>query len=256
VTASPLTFNFLGSGNAFCPPGRWWNGFLVNDRWLFDAPPSVLGQLNNLRMDTSDVEVLFISHRHADHFLGLPFLLMDWAYRSARTRDLTIVCPPDTKERLQEVMDIVLPGLLKREMPFKTHWKYARQGSEGEVNGLRYQAFEMQHVPAVGLCLGFRLEAGGRAFAYTGDTALCDSVFALAEGVEVLVSECASQADEMAIHMNMANIRELRERIDERTHILLTHLSEDVVADGLPNASLAYDLGVFRFDEHLLNPRG
>jgi ribonuclease BN (tRNA processing enzyme) len=255
VTASPLSFNFLGSGNAFCPQGRWWNGFLVNDRYLFDVPPSVLGQFNNLQMDSSNIDTLFISHRHADHFLGLPFLLMDWAYRHVRTRDITIVCPPDTEARLKEVMDVVLPGTMQRETPYRIHWQYARHGDEGEVNGIRYRTFEMQHVPEVGLCLGFQLETEGRSFAYTGDTALCDSVYAMSEGVEVLVAECASQADEIAIHMNMANIHELRGKIDPRTLILLTHLNDDVKADGLANARLAHDLGVFRFDEHLLKRR-
>lgn len=34
-----LEFTFIGTGNAFVPGGLCWNGFLVDRRVLFEAPP-------------------------------------------------------------------------------------------------------------------------------------------------------------------------------------------------------------------------
>jgi ribonuclease BN (tRNA processing enzyme) len=68
-----LELKFLGSGNAFAGD-RYWSSFVLNGRYLFDAPPQTLAHLNRLTIPTVDIDAVFISHFHADHFFGLPFL--------------------------------------------------------------------------------------------------------------------------------------------------------------------------------------
>jgi ribonuclease BN (tRNA processing enzyme) len=74
-----LELTFLGTGNAFAPT-RYWSSFLVNGKYLFDAPPTLMPHLNKLGINPRDIEVIFISHFHGDHYLGLPLILMVFAY--------------------------------------------------------------------------------------------------------------------------------------------------------------------------------
>src|SRR4030042_1537586 len=73
----PLELTFLSAGNAFVGD-RYWSSFLLNRRYLFDAPPTTLPHLRKLRMPTLDIAAVFITPFHADHFFGLPFLLLDY----------------------------------------------------------------------------------------------------------------------------------------------------------------------------------
>jgi metal-dependent hydrolase (beta-lactamase superfamily II) len=74
----------------------------------FVAPTS-LSALKKLSIHPSDLEAVFVSHRHADHFGGLPFLILDsqfagssfqthqncvtgkWFYATGRTMGLSRV---------------------------------------------------------------------------------------------------------------------------------------------------------------------
>src|SRR3989304_1978366 len=98
----PLELLFLGSGNAFAPQ-RYWSSFLLNGRYLFDAPPTALPHLKRAGRAADDIDVIFISHFHADHFFGLPFLLLEYAEQTLRTKPLTIVGPPGIEQRLRAV---------------------------------------------------------------------------------------------------------------------------------------------------------
>src|SRR3974377_2412208 len=88
-----LELTFLGSGNAFAGD-RYWSSFVLNRRYLFDAPPTVLPHLNKLGTPTLDIAAVFLTHFHADHFFGLPFLYLDYEYVSGRADDLVIVGAP------------------------------------------------------------------------------------------------------------------------------------------------------------------
>src|SRR3990170_3900454 len=89
-----LELTFLGSGNAFAAGGRYWSSFLANARYLFDAPPTLLPHLKRLGMPLTGIEVIFISHFHGDHFMGLPFLFLEYVYLTERRDDLFIVGLP------------------------------------------------------------------------------------------------------------------------------------------------------------------
>src|SRR3990172_5194768 len=98
-----LQLTFLGSGNAFPAGGRYWSGFLVNGRYLFDAPPTLLPHLKRLGLPAEELRVVFLTHFHGDHFLGLPFLFLEYLYLTRRREDLVIVGPPGVQEVVEGV---------------------------------------------------------------------------------------------------------------------------------------------------------
>ena len=48
----------------------------------------------------------------------------------------------------------------------------------------------MVHDERAGPCQGYRLEAGGKVFAFSGDTAWTEALIPLAAGADVLLVEC------------------------------------------------------------------
>ena len=252
-TQHSLDLLFIGSGNAFAD-ARCWSGFLLNGRYLFDAPPSALYGLKRGGADLDAIDVVLISHFHGDHFFGLPFLLLEYAYAGGsgtratrRSRDLTIVGPPGVEEKMETLTGLGYPSLRRRELSFRRRYVEIEPGRAVEAAGLRIEAERMNHaLDSLPLCLGFRVETAGRRLAYTGDTAWTDALLALGDGAEVFVADCNYPSGfNRPEHLSLDEIGVLRGKLDERTAIILTHLGHERVPVELPRTYRAEDLSRF-----------
>jgi ribonuclease BN (tRNA processing enzyme) len=243
-----LDLVFLGSGNAFAPE-RCWSGFLLNGRYLFDAPPTALLNLKRLGADLAAIDTILISHFHSDHFFGLPFLLLEYAYRTRRSSDLTIVGPPGIEDRVRQLMAIGNPGTLGHDAGYTLRYQEFLDRGEGSVNELHYQGFSVNHggdqIPSFGLLAAL----GRRRLAYTGDTGWCDALLRLGSEAEVLVADCtyAEGRRHPDQHLSLEEISDLRPQLDPATSIVLTHLGGPMSNGGLPNTFVAGDLARFAF---------
>jgi ribonuclease BN (tRNA processing enzyme) len=241
----PLELTFVGTGNAFAPGGLCWNGFVANRRVLFEAPPTALMALHKVGIDPNDIDAVVVSHHHGDHFLGLPSLLLHWKYMG-RTRPLTIVGPIGTEVLTRKIGEAVYPGLM--EIQFDIQWVVATAGRTLQLPGLTVEPVAVEHDHRLSASLGFACEAGGRRFAYTGDSRLCEAVYDLARSSEVLVSECASLNDSIPIHMNLVDdIPQVRAAMAPEAILLLTHLGPHIEAAELAHTTVARDFKTYRF---------
>src|SRR5262245_11950571 len=96
---------FLGTGSPASYEGRALSSFVVDGRYLFDAGPMALQQLKRARVDPNGVQAILISHFHADHFFGLPFLLLEY-WASGREKELRIIGPPGIEARTEALLDL------------------------------------------------------------------------------------------------------------------------------------------------------
>src|SRR5712692_1586545 len=126
----PLDVAFLGTGNALAR-SRCWSGFLLNRRYLFDTPPTALLSLNRLGAGLASIDTIFISHFHGDHFFGLPFLFLDYAHRTQRRSDLTLVGPPGLEERVERLMEIGFPRTFSRDDGYRRRYVEVSDGADG-----------------------------------------------------------------------------------------------------------------------------
>ena len=240
-----LELTFIVTGNAFAPGGLCWNGFVANGRYLFEAPPQALQSLNTLGLDPNELDAVILSHHHGDHFLGLPFLLLHWKY-FGRTRPVTIIGPPNTKDLALSISENVYPGI--RDIAFDIEWCELNAGDRLRVGGLELETLAMQHDQRLSGSLGFNASLAGRRFSYTGDSGMCDSVLEMARHAEILVSECASRSEQLPIHMNLVDdMPVLRQRMNPDAHLILTHIDKDVTAENLKGTTVARDLETYRF---------
>ncbi len=241
---SELDLHFIGTGNAFAPGGLCWNGFVVDRRFLFEAPPQALQSLNAMGIDPNGLDAVVLSHHHGDHFLGLPFLILQWKY-SRRTRPVQVIGPAGTKELAMDIGLKVYPGLF--DGPLEIEWVEMAHGETARVAGMEIEALDVKHDTRLSGTLGFQATLNGRRFGYTGDSAICDSVLDLARGSEVLISECASVSDATPVHMNLRDdMPVVRAAMREDAQLFLTHLGAGVGDGGLRNTIVAEDYRAYR----------
>jgi ribonuclease Z len=241
--SAPIELTFLGTGN-FNATAGFWNSFLINRRILVETSPIVLRHLQLVGTALTDVDVVFISHFHADHTFGWPFFYYSALSRAQRTRDLWIVGPPGIEQFLAEMLQAgrlthVVEHARKRPDAFNLRFVEVNEQRQS-AGDLKFRAVRVDHDPTLE-CFGYLIEIDGRTVGYSGDTTLCPGLREIAAGADVLVLECNSQHDRSPVHMTFDDVRTLRSEHPDLP-LVLTHRAKDVDGGGLPRVLVPNDL--------------
>jgi len=118
------------------------------ERLLFDCAEGTQRQLQRSSVGLPDLEEIFITHFHADHFLGLPGMLKTFALRGREEAPLTVYGPAGLKG-----LFVQLKPFLGR-LPYPLALVELSAGDELERGEYRIDAFALDHgVPALGYAL-------------------------------------------------------------------------------------------------------
>jgi ribonuclease BN (tRNA processing enzyme) len=218
----------LGSGAAL-GEDRFWSSLLLDDRILLGCPPTVVPQLYRLKKDPTVIDYIFISHRHADHFFGLPFFLLLYAYFYKRENPLYIVGPSGMERATTELYDLAWPDLRKQEILPRVVTIFVEVSDEGtfEAGDLSFHALKMTHFDME--AYGYRFNYNGREIAFTGDTGECPQLDRLVEGADLVITEFTHAFhSEDPGHLDANAVSRLIKRLgegDRKPTILATHLA-------------------------------
>ena len=261
-----LSLFFAGTAGSVPTARRGLPALLVRrggDRLLFDCGEGTQRQLVQT-VGLPEIDAVFLTHFHADHWLGLPGMLKSFELRD-RERPLTLFGPPGTTELLGTVRRVI--GRLR--YPFTIQELDA--GDAVEFDGYEVAPFNVRHrgtafgyalvedprpgrfdaelATALGVPFGpdfGRLQRGetvhgvspeqvvgperpGRKVVLSGDTAPCEMVRVAAHEADVLVHEATFLHEDLAraVETGHSTARQAAELAAE-AHVrllALTHLS-------------------------------
>ncbi len=232
-----MQVTFIGSGDAFGSGGRFHTCLHVTStnaaaepalNCLIDLGASAFHALKLAAVDPNRIDTLLITHFHGDHFGGLPYFLLDAQFVSHRTLPLTIVGPPGLQARVEALLEACYPGFIRVERTFPLVFRPIAPGERMGIAGADVVAAQVVHDPQVGTCLGYRIEAGGKSLAYSGDTTWTDALIPLARNADLFICECYVRSRKMAIHMDYSTLAVHLPEIAAR-RVVLTHMSPDML---------------------------
>ena len=145
-----LDLVFLGT-SASAPTARRAPAALLvrrgGERLLFDCAEGTQRQLMRSSVGLPDLDEIFITHLHADHYLGLPGMLKTFALRQ-RDHRLTIYGPPGLHDLYGSL------GRVFGKLSYPVEIDELRAGETLERDGYRILVFPVEHgVSAVGYAL-------------------------------------------------------------------------------------------------------
>ncbi|MBQ7992302.1 MAG: ribonuclease Z [Solobacterium sp.] len=220
----------LGTGGTVPLPDRWLTSCYVRCEGmaaLIDCGEGTQIALHKERISCKHIDLIFLTHFHADHTAGLPGLLLSMA-KADRTDPIMIIGPKGIEDLLKGVM------LIARYVPFEIYYRQIEGKEETfEFGNLSFTAFHVKHsVPCYGyeinvkrtrrfdpkkaeengipkkfwglLQKGQTVEHEGRTYdpemvlgderkgikmVYSTDTRPCDSLREHAKGTDLLITE-------------------------------------------------------------------
>lgn len=220
----------LGCGDAFGAGGRLHSAYLVEApgaTFLVDCGPTVLQSLKRVDIDPDRVDFVLLSHLHGDHFGGVPFLFMEYKYVTPRRRPFTVYGPPGTGERTQRLFEALYEKPAHEPLPYPVVYEDLTPGTARTVGGVRILPFEVKHVEEL-CCVGYRIEADGRAILYSGDSGWTDEFVTQSRGTDLFLCECSTFEPRIPIHVSYREIAAHAPQLGCR-RLVLTHLGADAL---------------------------
>ena len=174
--------------------------------------------------DPLDLDAVWISHFHGDHFFGLPALLLR-LHEEGRTRPLAVVGQEGVEKTILAAMDLAYPGT-RLKFPYPLEFREIEPGRPQDFLGLRWHAAPSEH-PRLNYSL--RLSSGSGALFYSGDGRPTPETQALAKGAGLIVHESYSLDPDTPGHGTVPGAIDFARRAGAGT-LALVHLRRDVRA--------------------------
>jgi ribonuclease BN (tRNA processing enzyme) len=216
---------FVGTSDAFGAGGRRQAAIFVETAsggLLLDCAPTTITGLAALGIPRCAVDVIAVSHFHADHFAGIPSFVLASIYADLRRQPLVIAGPPGVEARVLAAADAIGHSITGREMPFALRFVELPAGRLVDLGPARARSFPVNHQPE-SCPHGLDLEMGGRRLVYSGDTGWFDGLPRYTRGADLLICDCTFHAPSFAEHMAYSDLIERAPSLGcER--LVLTHL--------------------------------
>ena len=198
----------LGTGTPNADPERSGPALAVvrgEHSYLVDAGPGIVrraaaaAQRHDLTaLQPSQLRVLFLTHLHSDHTVGLPDVILS-AWTLEREVPLDVYGPPGTKAMVEHLLDAYSADIRNRvdglEPANPNGWRVnVREIAPGVVlddGNVRVQAFAVPHGDWE-VAFGYRFESAERSIVISGDTRASDAVVAACNGCDLLAHEVYS----------------------------------------------------------------
>ncbi|MEU8886868.1 MBL fold metallo-hydrolase [Streptomyces sp. NPDC048442] len=189
-------------------------------RLLLDMGNGALGELQR-HIGLYDLDAIFLSHLHADHFIDMTAYFVTRYYRhdGGMAPSIPVYGPDGTEERLTVAHGATpTPDSMSKVFDFHT----LKPGTF-EIGPFTVRTEKMRHPVET---YGIRLEHGGRTLTYSGDTGPCDALHELAAGADLFLCEASflhGKEDIPDLHLNGREAGEYAARA-AAGRLVLTHV--------------------------------
>jgi ribonuclease Z len=197
----------LGTGGAI-NDGLPYNAFIVDDTLLVETPPDIMNSLYREGVDRKGISTIYISHFHADHCFGLPFLLLKNFFDGFMS-EIDIYGPEGLKQRVSELCALAF-GLESRMLSWVKKFVKCHEVKEGKEIKLcekyKLTPIRMFHSEET---YGFNLNADGKRLLYIADSYWDISLLSYIEDADaILIDLNGEKSDTVKVHISEEDLVE------------------------------------------------
>lgn len=218
-----MKVKFLGVGEAF-DESLPNTSILVRDgesRALLDcgysAPPAFWRNCP----DPDELDAIWVSHFHADHYFGIPALLTRF-WESKRRKPILIVGQEGVDDIVTRALRLAYPSIIDK-LGFNLQFLVLEPGKTLDAAGLTWRAALNGHPQRD---LAVRIEKGNKSVFYSGDGLWTEETLSLARGCGLIIHEAFRLDQNIPGHGNMMGCIEFARRAKAGS-LALVHMQRD-----------------------------
>ncbi|MHA1984923.1 MAG: MBL fold metallo-hydrolase [Candidatus Hodarchaeales archaeon] len=231
--------HFIGTGNAFAEGGRFnasywlttYNNKLVHT--LIDCGPTTLAGIRKFNLPFHQLNRIFISHYHGDHFAGIPFLLLDRAYLTplesayGSNNKFQIIGPPELEKRIINLIKAMYPSQMDTLLNL-CEFQIIKPNSSFNFPEYKVSTFKANHSEQA---IMYKFEFhNNSSFLYTGDNEMTQEQISIFKDLDFLITECTTFESQNGNHTSYKFIVDNLEIFQDLNvgEILLVHVGSEV----------------------------
>ena len=198
---------------------------LIDEQILIDMPNGIIKKLKQTSHDVLKIKKILITHLHGDHFLYIPFFMLEkYFYKSAEKT--IIYCPIGTEKKVKEIFEIVFPGDYDKINKFINieFFEFEELKEENLLNDIFVNLIIVEHdnlKPAY----GFIIKEKDKAIGFSGDSRLCEAIEKIVEESYISVLDMSFAESGNNAHMGLNDIEKLCNKYNDKT-IISTHMHD------------------------------
>ncbi len=221
---------FLGTGEAFDEniPNNSHLVVVKKTKLLLDCGPTAVPQLWKYNLDPNFLDAVYISHWHADHYFGLPALLLRM-WEDKRIKPFTIISKQGFKKQFKNLMNLAY-------LNFEKKFKYKIKIIEvKEKESKKFQDLKLSFEKTIhsGENFAIKITDGKNTMAYSGDgSPTKGSEFY--KNLDLLILETYLYDKEIIGHSSIVSAIKFAEENNAK-YLALTHINRNFRKNDLPN---------------------
>jgi ribonuclease BN (tRNA processing enzyme) len=186
---------------------------------LFDCGNGILRQIEKAGVPFQDINHVFFSHYHTDHFSDFVPLIMGNKMKE-RTEILHVHGPKGLNDIIHALLTKVYP-YLEETLSF-IEINEVKDGLVQENKDWRIYCTKVEH----GDALGYKIVADTKSIVYSGDTGYSENLLELSKDADLLIHECSNPDGEgqyTKLHVTPSILGEFASKANVKK-LVLTHM--------------------------------
>ncbi len=186
---------FLGVGEA-CDENFPNTSILIYDKnmILLDCGFSVPHIFFKYHNDPDELDMIWISHFHGDHFLGTPLMILRF-WEMGRVKPLYFIGQKGIEEKIKTAMELAYPSFIKK-LKYDLIFVELEPMDKTSVLNFSFQAAYTNHSIKN---MALRIE-GSKSLYYSGDGKPTSESILLAKDCDLIIHECFLTKGELEGH--------------------------------------------------------
>ncbi len=214
---------FLGVGEA-CDERNPNTSLLIYQKdtcLLLDCGFSVAHEFFKHEKDPNKPDIVWISHFHGDHFLGLPLLVLR-LWEEGREKPLYFIGQKGLSEKVTSAMKLAFPTLAEK-ISFDYIFNEIHEDEKIEIKGISFQGAYTEHVQSN---LAIKLICGEKSLYYSGDGPPSEKCYPLAGSCDLIVQETFLWDKDIYGHGNFLSAAQFARKVGAK-RLAAVHMKRD-----------------------------
>lgn len=223
-----MNIDIIGTGDVFSE--RLSPCMVINKKIIFDMPNGSIKELHRQNISVEDINIVLISHFHADHCFDIPFLLLEKNINKNKNYRTVFIGPTGIGKHIDELLKIAYSTIdwddIKRNINYEVI-EVEEEFKDIEIDNYTIKCIKMEHSPTEP-CLGYIIKEDKKSVGFTGDSKMCDNVQYLVENSLICFADMSSEQSSKT-HMGLSDIEYLNNLKNSKCIVYPVHTSNSVL---------------------------